>query len=62
MRVPLGAAAKKYSWYKDIGPAEQLMRRIVAPRLDDCAEAFKNLFAGMRTWIELDLGNVEETS
>lgn len=52
MRTVLGAAAKKYDWYKDIDPAEEIGRRIVGPNLARCEDSLRQTVDDVRTWIE----------
>jgi len=43
MRVPLGNAAKKKNWYKDIEPAEKLARSIIGPNINSFLAPFTSV-------------------
>ena len=50
MRPILSLAAKKKSWYKDIEPAEVIMRTIIAPHFTDFQDEFKSPVRELIAW------------
>jgi hypothetical protein len=52
MRMVMGAAAKKYDWYKDIDPAEKIGRAIIGPNLARCDASLSGVLGRIRIWIE----------
>lgn len=50
MAEPLGVAAKKGGWFKDIDPAEQVALEAVAPNLGDFREPVQRMVESLRGW------------
>ncbi|MGH9542809.1 MAG: ATP-dependent nuclease [Terriglobales bacterium] len=51
MREPLGRAAKKGDWFKDISTAERVAREVIASNLEQFEAPMKERVAAIRDWI-----------
>lgn len=56
MRLILSAAAKKYSWFKDIEPAENLARLIVGPQWTNFHQIFTLPINDLFAWAKIEDG------
>lgn len=52
MRPYLGAAAKDHGWFKDVDPAEQLMRGIIAPSWLQCGAELTSPINELWAWAQ----------
>tara|TARA_R110002072_G_scaffold151470_4_gene300814 strand:+ start:1752 stop:3473 length:1722 start_codon:yes stop_codon:yes gene_type:complete len=43
-------SGKKNPWFKNVGAMEELTKRVIAPVLDDCDEAFKSVIDNIQAW------------
>ncbi|MBK5071550.1 AAA family ATPase [Budviciaceae bacterium CWB-B4] len=52
MRTTLGSISKKKGWYKDIEPAEYIMREIIAPNYTDISQELTATINNLYIWIK----------